>query len=80
VSGLGPGLRVVSITPQVQVLLTGPLPTLSSLDPSSIAARVDLTGLSAGSHRVGVRVEAPQGLRVVSVTPQMVEVTLAQGP
>jgi|DewCreStandDraft_5_1066085.scaffolds.fasta_scaffold01897_9 YbbR domain-containing protein len=80
VSGLGPGLRVVSITPQVQVLLAGPLPTLSSLDPSSIVARVDLTGLGAGSHRVGVRVEAPQGLRVVSVTPQTVEVTLAQGP
>jgi YbbR domain-containing protein len=76
VSGLGADLRVVSITPLVEVLLQGELPVLRSVIPDQVTVTVDLTGLKAGTHQLEPRVEAPQNLQVLSTSPSTVEVEL----
>lgn len=43
-----------------------------------VQAYVVLTNLGPGEHRVAVRVEAPAGLAVASVTPSEVEVTIVR--
>lgn len=76
VSGLGSDLRVVSITPLVEVLLQGELPLLRSVIPDQVQVGVDLTGLAAGTHLLEPRVEAPSNLQVLSISPSRVEVVL----
>jgi YbbR domain-containing protein len=76
VSGLGSDLRVVSVTPLVEVLLQGPLPQLRSVIPDQVTVTVDLTGLAAGTHLLEVNVQAPEGLQVLSTSPSTLEVIL----
>ncbi len=76
VTGLANDVQVVGALPSVQVTLLGELPTLQGLGPNDISARVDLTGLSEGTHSVSVRVTAPAGLLVASVSPDKVEIVL----
>ncbi len=76
--GLGGGLSASGLPPLVQVTLSGPLPTLQSLDPGSIVARVDLRGLGPGRHQVPVQVSAPADVRVLAVAPAQVEVVVSQ--
>jgi YbbR domain-containing protein len=83
--GFSVGLQTANVPPgssatlaqtTVQVVLSGTLPTLSTIGPEEIAATLDLAGLQAGSHTVPVRVSAPNGTTVVSVTPGSVRVTV----
>ena len=60
----------------VEVVLTGPVPSLSVLTVDQLAATVDLSDLEAGEHEVSVQVQAPAGITVTSVTPAQVRVTL----
>ena len=76
VSGLGNDLRVTRITPLVEVLLQGDLPVLRSVIPDQVKVSVDLTGLSAGTHLLQPRVEAPPDLQVLNTSPSAVEVVL----
>jgi len=75
-SGLGNDLRVTRITPLVEVLLQGDLPVLRSVIPDQVKVSVDLTGLSAGTHLLQPRVEAPPDLQVLNTSPSAVEVVL----
>lgn len=77
-TGLGQGLAVASVTPMVQVRLSGPLTTLQGLRPQDIAATVDLAGLSEGTHLLAPRVQAPSGVQVVEVSPAEAEVVLVR--
>jgi YbbR domain-containing protein len=76
VSGPGADLRVVSVTPLVEVLLQGELPLLSSVIPDQVTVTVDLTGLKAGTHQLEPKIEAPPGLQVISASPTTVQVVL----
>jgi YbbR domain-containing protein len=76
VSGLGSDLRVVSVTPSVDVILQGELPLLRGVIPDQVKVTVDLTGLAAGTHLLEPHVEAPQNLQVLSTSPSKVEVVL----
>jgi YbbR domain-containing protein len=76
VSGLGADLRVVSITPLVEVLLQGELPVLRSVIPDQVTVTVDLAGLKAGTHLLEPDIEAPPGLQAVSASPTAVQVVL----
>jgi YbbR domain-containing protein len=76
VDGLADDLKVAGTLPAVQVFLSGPAPDLLELDPSDIKATIDLGGKDAGSHRVGVKLTAPNKFEVRSISPQEIEITL----
>jgi YbbR domain-containing protein len=71
-SGLSPTVEERT----VQVVVAGTVPDLSAIDIEQIVATLDLDGLEAGEHVVPVRVQAPSGTTVGSVTPAEVRVTL----
>jgi YbbR domain-containing protein len=77
-SGLGNDLSIVGALPPVQVFLFGPLPVLLELNPNDISASVDLEGKGAGTHSVKVKVSAPDGLEVRSISPEELEIQLEQ--
>ncbi len=64
-------------TPSALVTLAGPLPTLDALDPATIVAMVDVSGLAPGTHEVDVTVERIEGLQVVDVAPPSIRVQVA---
>jgi YbbR domain-containing protein len=65
-----------SVTPQV--VLSGPLATLDKLDPSTLNATVDLSGLPEGTSDVDVQFSPPPGLTLVSMTPEQLSVVVAK--
>ena len=77
-SVLSNDLSIVGTLPPVQVFLFGPLPTLLELNPNDISASVDLEGKGAGTHKMKVKVSAPDGLEVRSVSPEELEIQLEQ--
>jgi YbbR domain-containing protein len=78
VDNLADDLRVAGTVPAVQVFLSGPAPDLLELDPGDIKATVDVGGKGAGTHRVGVKVTAPNKFEVRSISAQEIEITLEQ--
>ncbi len=78
--GLGPGLIAVPSPSTVDVILSGPLPTLDSLTPESVRVVLDLLNLLPGSHQVTPKVVVlPEGVTVQTVLPSTIEV-LITGP
>jgi hypothetical protein len=53
---------------------------LAELKPDNIQVFVNLFGLSLGTHRVEPVVLAPEGIRVVSVIPETIEVVILLTP
>ncbi len=78
--GLGRGL-VATISPDsVDVILSGPLPVLETLNPNDVRVVVDLTGLPAGAYQLTPRVEILlEDIRTESINPSTVEVILGVG-
>ncbi|MEX1020671.1 MAG: CdaR family protein [Litorilinea sp.] len=74
IQGLGPGLEATVALDMVDVILSGPLPLLESLEPDDIFVILDLSGLVVGNHVVVPRVVVPTGIRAEGVLPQSVEV------
>ena len=74
--GLGPGLRAQSALQSVDVILSGPLPLLDSLNQDDVFAILDLSGLITGTHTLQPKVVLPDGIRLQSVIPEMVEVVI----
>jgi YbbR domain-containing protein len=77
--GLGPGLRAESALPSVDVILSGPLPLLDSLNQDDVFAILDLSGLITGTHTLQPKVVLPDGINLQSVIPEMVEVVITPG-
>lgn len=80
IQGLGPGLTATVTLDAVNVFLSGPAPKLRALRPEDVIVTVDVTGLGAGSHAIEPRVSTPSDLRIESVSPQTIEVTIAALP
>ncbi len=74
--GLGPGLRAQSALQSVDVILSGPLPLLDSLNQDDVFAILDLSGLITGTHTLQPKVVLPDGINLQSVIPEMVEVVI----
>jgi YbbR domain-containing protein len=70
------GLTATLAPATIQVVLNGSVPDLTAIDASAIVATVNLSGLTAGQHSVQVHIEAPSGVGVGSITPDLVTVTL----
>jgi YbbR domain-containing protein len=76
-TNLGSGLQVRISPLYVDVILTGPLPTLNSLSPSGLRVVLDLTGLTPGTHHITPQIElSVQGIVVESILPGTVEVVI----
>ncbi len=78
VQGLRPGLTA-SVSPDtVDVILSGPVPTLQGLQPSDVQVIADAGDRGAGTYQVKPRVPVvPDGLRVQSIVPDTVLVTIS---
>lgn len=79
--GLSPGLAVTdtAIIPSVlDVLLKGPLIELDDLTPDDVPAALDVTDLEAGTHLLRPRITPPGSLRVESILPEQIEVTIEE--
>lgn len=75
--GLNPEYTV-NISPEfVEVILSGPLPTLDDLNASDVRVILDLTDLQPGTYQLNPRVEVNiPGLLVESIQPETVEVII----
>jgi YbbR domain-containing protein len=73
---VGDGLRATVTPPAVQVVVAGPMPVLTALKPQDVRVVVEAGGLGVGTHLVRPRVELPAPLRVLSLTPERVTVTI----
>jgi YbbR domain-containing protein len=79
--GLSLGLKATISPEMVDVILSGPLPVLQDLSPEDVKVVVDLFGLTVGTHKVTPEaVLVPEGLEVVNIVPDTVEVNIQLGP
>ncbi len=76
VRSLANGLTATVTPSRVRVLLSGPRPELERIQPADVAVYADVAGRGAGSHRVRLRMEAPPGVRLRSITPEQVEIEI----
>lgn len=65
--------------PSVLVTFTGEVSDIDRVDPTRLMARVDVTGLGPGTHRLPVTITPPTRLRLGDLTPETVAVTIS-GP
>ncbi len=77
VQGLAGGLDATVSPETVDVILSGPIPLLESLNPDDMFVILDLSGLLPGTHVVTPRVVLPDGIRDEGVLPETAEVVIA---
>jgi len=76
--GLTEGLSVQIFPQTVDVIISGPLPTLDAITPQDIRVTVDVTGLGLGSHQVEPQVDVlVDNVLVESILPGTIEVVLS---
>ncbi|GAB4567040.1 MAG: hypothetical protein Kow0047_18870 [Anaerolineae bacterium] len=78
--GLPPSLAARVLLDTVNVILSGPLPKLESLQPTDVRVILDVTGLDPGLHVVKPIIVAPEGVKVDGVLPEAVEVEITEIP
>ena len=79
--GLPPGMTAVIQPPEIDVILSGPLPVLDKLSQTSLRATVDLSDLPLGTHQVEPVVEVlDKQVTVDTINPTTVEVTIQPAP
>ena len=76
VQGLDAGLTADVALETVEVILSGPLPLLESMEPDDMFVILDLAGLLPGVHAVDPRVILPTGIREEGLLPETVEVVI----
>ena len=75
-------LLTAKISPErVNIIVSGPLPVLDKLLPSQVHAVLDLAGKAAGTYQLSPKMDL-RGLelRVESILPGSIEVTIAPAP
>jgi YbbR domain-containing protein len=80
IQGIGPDLIATASPNKVDVILEGPDPVLAKLKPGDLQVVVNIFGLSPGVHRVAPDVVPPEGVTVVSVIPETIEVMIEMVP
>lgn len=77
VSGLAPGWTAAVTPARVDVEIRGPEPLLV-LRVADVRAIAEVGALGPGVHQVALRVQIPDGVTMVRVTPPAVQVTLTR--
>ncbi len=81
VTGLAEGLEGKISPETVDVILSGPLPVLDTLRADNLRVSVDMTDAKVGTYQRTPKVELAVGeVRVDSILPGTVEVTISQAP
>ncbi len=76
VQGLGRGMEA-SVSPEtIDVILSGPIPLLDSLNSDDMFVILDLSSLLPGTHVVTPRVVLPEGITNEGVLPETTEVVI----
>jgi YbbR domain-containing protein len=77
--GLDSGLTAQLSPEEVDLLLSGPLPTLDTLRADDVVIIVDLSGLEENTHLVTPEaVTLPEGVVIDSIIPETIEVIIAR--
>jgi YbbR domain-containing protein len=76
VRGLSTDLAASVSPKEVAVTLTGPLPRIRALTDEDVYVYVDLIDKDIGQHRVELTSLVPEGLEVLSLLPEAVEVEI----
>jgi len=65
----------------VDVIVSGPLPVLETLNANDLRVIIDVEGLTAGSHQLPPRIEIlNDAIKVESILPESIEITLSEAP
>lgn len=67
-------------TSSVLVTLSGATAALNALDTSTLVGSISVAGLDTGSFDLTVTVSPPAGIRVVSISPAQIHVTIGTKP
>ncbi len=77
VKGLAQGLTATVQPQTIALLISGPAPVLSGLDPQAdIQVVVDVTNLSVGTYTLEPQIQLPEELTVVQIIPPTIQVAL----
>jgi YbbR domain-containing protein len=77
IQGLDPGLQAELSPDTVEILITGPQPTLTSLSEADVRAIVNLLDYETGTFSVPVEVIlAPTDVELRAIQPELIEVTI----
>jgi YbbR domain-containing protein len=74
--GLSPDLSARFSPETLDVILSGPIATLNTLQPSDVQAFANLFNLVEGTYQITPTVSVPSGINVVSILPPTVQVTI----
>jgi YbbR domain-containing protein len=78
IQGLAQGLTASVSPDSVEIILSGPVPALQSLGPNDVQVVVDATNLAPGTYSLKPRtIAVPNSLRVQSIVPDTVQVTIS---
>ncbi|RPI33787.1 MAG: hypothetical protein EHM70_04935 [Chloroflexota bacterium] len=81
VVGLRPGLSAEVAPSTVDLILSGPVPVLSALQPSDLRVVVDVSGRSTGSYQITPTVSfLPSRVQIQSILPSSLQVTVRVAP
>jgi YbbR domain-containing protein len=75
-TGAPPGSACLPQLDQVAAIVTGTVSKLDALDPARLTATLDASGLGPGDHLIRPTVALPSGVRLVSMSPISVTVTI----
>lgn len=76
IQGLNPGFTFTVSPETVEVILSGPLPLLETLEPDDVRVVLDLFGLSEETHQIEPQIVVPEGVTAQSVNPATVQVEI----
>ena len=74
--GLAHGLETKLSPDTIDVILTGPLPKLQSLNPDDVRVVIDLGNLGPGTHQIKPQAIVPQGIVAETMLPATIQVTI----
>jgi len=78
IRNLSPELAIMETTDQVQVRVQGSNSDLDNLKSGNISAYIDATGVIIGSATLEVKVDKPDNIEVVSVSPASISVEISK--
>jgi YbbR domain-containing protein len=79
--GLEAGLTAEAFPANLNVILTGPLPTLEELQPEDVRVVLNLFELGIGTHQVTPEaLDLPGGVTVQTFLPETIEVQISEAP
>jgi YbbR domain-containing protein len=78
--GIDPNYVWTASPERTDVILSGPIPRLQTLQPDDVKVVVDLFGLQPGIHKVRPTVFLPDDLQLEALLPDTVEITIRPNP